>query len=189
MHAFLVSAGIVAIAEIGDRTQLLSMLLASRFKKPLPILAGILAATIANHALAALAGQWIGQALAGPWLGWALGFSFVAMACWVLIPDRIAADEAARLPAGNAFLATLCGFFVAEIGDKTQIATVALAARFDDLAPIVLGTTLGMMIANVPAVFCGHLVGHRLAPRWTHGIAAALLAAQGLVVLSGVRLF
>jgi Ca2+/H+ antiporter, TMEM165/GDT1 family len=189
MQAFLVPAAVVAIAEIGDRTQLLSMLLASRFRKPLPILGGILAATLASHALAALAGQWIGEALAGPWLGWALGLSFLAMACWVLVPDKIAADEAPRLPSGSAFLATLCGFFIAEIGDKTQIATAALAARFDDLVPVVLGTTLGMMVANVPAVLCGHLAGHRLDPRWTRGIAAALLAAQGLLVLSGVRLF
>lgn len=189
MQAFLVSTGIVAIAEIGDRTQLLSMLLASRFKKPLPILCGILAATLANHALAALAGQWIGEALTGPWLRWGLGLSFLAMAGWVLIPDSVDADEAARPPDGSAFLAALCGFFIAEIGDKTQIATVALAARFGDLAPVVLGTTLGMMIANVPAVLCGHLAGHRLDPRWTRAVAAIVLAAQGFLVLSGVRLF
>lgn len=189
MQAFLVSAGIVAIAEIGDRTQLLSMLLASRFQKPLPILCGILAATLANHALAALVGQWIGEALTGPWLGWMLGLSFLAMACWVLIPDKIEAGDAVRLPTGNAFLVTLCGFFVDEIGDKTQIATAALAARFDGLIPVVLGTTLGMMIANVPAVLCGQLAPHRLDPRWTRGIAAVIFAAQGFLVLSGVRLF
>jgi putative Ca2+/H+ antiporter (TMEM165/GDT1 family) len=189
MQAFLVSTLVVAVAEIGDRTQLLSMLLASRFRKPLPILCGILTATLANHALAALAGQWIGGQLAGPWLPWAIGLSFLAMAGWVLVPDTVEAGTAAQLPARGAFLATLCGFFIAEIGDKTQFATAARAARFDDLIPVVLCTTLGMMIANVPAVICGQLAGNRLGGRWTRSLAAVILAAQGALVLAGIRLF
>jgi putative Ca2+/H+ antiporter (TMEM165/GDT1 family) len=189
LQAFLVSTLVVAIAEIGDRTQLLSLLLASRFKRPGQIIADILLATVANHALAALAGHWIGEALDEALLRWILGLSFLAMALWVLVPDKIDAGAVSRLPAGSAFLVTLCSFFVAEIGDKTQIATAALAARFDALGPVILGTTLGMMMANIPAVLFGHLAGHRLDPRWTRGIAAAIFAAQGVFVLSRVRLF
>jgi putative Ca2+/H+ antiporter (TMEM165/GDT1 family) len=189
MHALLVSTLVVAVAEIGDKTQLLALLLASRFRQPVPILCGILLATLANHALAALAGQWAGEALAGPWLRWVLGLAFLAMAAWVLVPDRIAADEAARLRSGSAFLVTLCSFFVVEMGDKTQIATAALAARFDRLAPVVLGTTAGIVIADLPAVLFGHLAGKRLDPRWPRAIAALIFAAQGLLVLSGASLF
>jgi putative Ca2+/H+ antiporter (TMEM165/GDT1 family) len=189
MQALIVSTLVVAVAEIGDRTQLLSLLLASRFKQPGQILCGILLATIVNHALAALAGQWIGEALDGALLRWGLGISFLAMAVWVLVPDELDPQEVSRLPAGSAFFATLFSFFIAEIGDKTQIATAALAARFDDLGSVVLGTTAGMMIANIPAVLCGHLAGHRLDPRWTRAIAAVILAAQGVLVLSGMRLF
>jgi putative Ca2+/H+ antiporter (TMEM165/GDT1 family) len=189
MQALLVSTLVVAIAEIGDRTQLLSLLLASRFKQPGQILCGILLATLANHALAALAGQWIGEALGGAPLRWVLGISFLAMAVWVLVPDKFDSRKMSRAPAGSAFLATLCSFFIAEIGDKTQIATAALAARFDDLGSVVLGTTAGMMIANIPVVLCGHLAGHRLDPRWTRPVAAAILAAQAVLVLSGARLF
>ena len=189
MHALLVSTLVVAIAEIGDKTQLLALLLASRFKKPVPILCGILLATLANHALAALAGQWIGDLLAGPWLRWILGLAFLAMAAWVLVPDRTATDEGVRLRSGNAFLVTLCSFFLVEIGDKTQIATVALAARFDSLIPVVLGTTAGIMIADLPAVLFGHVAGHRLDPRWPRAVAALIFAAQGLLVLLGVSLF
>jgi putative Ca2+/H+ antiporter (TMEM165/GDT1 family) len=189
MQALLVSTVVVAIAEIGDRTQLLSLLLASRFKQPGQILCGIFLATIANHALAALAGQWIGEALGGAPLRWGLGMSFLAMAVWVLVPDKIDPQAFSRLPAGSAFLPTLCSFFIAEIGDKTQIATAALAARFDALDSVVIGTTVGMMIANIPAVFCGHLAGHRLDPRWTRAVASAILAAQAVLVLSGARLF
>jgi Ca2+/H+ antiporter, TMEM165/GDT1 family len=188
MHALLVSALVVAVAEIGDKTQLLAMLLATRFRKPVPILCGILLATTANHALAALAGQWVGETLAGPGLRWVLGLGFLAMAGWVLVPDRLAEDNLARLRSGNAFLATLCSFFLVEIGDKTQIATAALAARFDSLGLVVLGTTAGLMIADLPAVLCGHLIGHRLDPRWPRLVAALIFAAQGALVLSGVDL-
>jgi Ca2+/H+ antiporter, TMEM165/GDT1 family len=187
MHALLVSTLVVAVAEIGDRTQLLAVLLATRFRKPIPILCGILLSTSVNHTLAALAGQWIGGALAGPWLRWVLGFGFLAMAGWVLVPDRLEADNFARLRSGNAFLVTLCSFFLVEIGDKTQIATAALAARFDTLGLVVLGTTAGLMIADLPAVLCGHLIGHRLDPRWPRAIAAVIFAVQGALVLSGVE--
>jgi putative Ca2+/H+ antiporter (TMEM165/GDT1 family) len=189
MHALLVSTLVGAIAEIGDKTQLLALLLASRFKKPVPILCGILLATLANHALAALAGQWAAEALAGPLLRWILGLAFLAMAAWVLVPDRIPGDEAARLPSGSAFLVSLCSFFLIEMGDKTQIATAALAARFDTLAPVVLGTTAGIMITDLPAVLFGNLAGKRVDPRWPRAIAALIFAAQGLLVLSGVSFF
>lgn len=189
MHALLVSTLVVAVAEIGDKTQLLAMLLATRFRKPVPILCAILLATAANHALAALAGQWVGEALAGPSLRWVLGLGFLAMAAWVLVPDRIEEDQVERLPAGNAFLVTLCSFFLVEIGDKTQIATAALAARFDSLGLVVLGTTAGLMIADLPAVLGGHLIGHRLDPRWPRAVAALTFAVQGLLVLAGVNLF
>jgi putative Ca2+/H+ antiporter (TMEM165/GDT1 family) len=188
MHAFLISTLVVAVAEIGDKTQLLAMLLATRFRKPVPILFGILLATTANHALAALAGRWVGEALAGPGLRWVLGLGFLAMAGWVLVPDRIEEDKVAHLRSGNAFLVTLCSFFLVEIGDKTQIATAALAARFDSLGVVVLGTTAGLMIADLPVVLCGHFIGHRLDPRWPRAIAALIFAAQGILVLSGVDL-
>jgi Ca2+/H+ antiporter, TMEM165/GDT1 family len=187
MHALLVSALVVAVAEIGDKTQLLAMLLATRFRKPVPILCGILLATAANHALAALAGRWVGTALGGPGLRWVLGLGFLAMAGWVLVPDRLEEDNLARLRSGNAFLATLCSFFLVEIGDKTQIATAALAARFDSIGAVVLGTTAGLMIADLPAVLCGHLIGHRLDPRWPRAVAAVIFAVQGVLVLSGVN--
>jgi putative Ca2+/H+ antiporter (TMEM165/GDT1 family) len=188
MHAFLISTLVVAVAEIGDKTQLLAVLLATRFRKPVPILCGILLATSANHALAALAGQWVGETLAGPWLRWVLGLGFLAMAGWVLVPDRIEEDKVAHLRSGNAFLVTLCSFFLVEIGDKTQIATAALAARFDSLGLVILGTTAGLIIADLPAVLCGHLIGHRLDPRWPRALAALIFAAQGVLVLSGVDL-
>jgi putative Ca2+/H+ antiporter (TMEM165/GDT1 family) len=189
MEAFLVSTLVVAVAEIGDRTQLLSIVLASRFRRPLPILCGILVATLANHALAGLAGKLVGEALSGGVLRWLLGVSFLAMAAWALIPDKL--DEAAEvgaIKAHNAFLATLCSFFIAEIGDKTQIATAALAARFDALGWVVVGTTAGMMIANVPAVLFGHLAGHRIDPRWARYGAASIFAVQGVLALAGVGL-
>jgi putative Ca2+/H+ antiporter (TMEM165/GDT1 family) len=189
MQALLVSTLVVAVAEIGDRTQLLSLLLATRFKQPGQILCGIFLATIANHALAALTGQWIGEAFGGAPLRWGLGISFLAMAVWVLVPDKVDPLQVSRLPTSSAFLAALCSFFIAEIGDKTQIATAALAARFDALVSVVIGTTVGMMIANIPAVLCGHLAGHRLDARWTRAIAAVILAAQAVLVLSGARLF
>jgi putative Ca2+/H+ antiporter (TMEM165/GDT1 family) len=188
MEALLVSAFVVAVAEIGDRTQLLSMVLASRFRKPVPILCGILVATLANHALAGLAGEFVGKLLGGAVLRWVLGLSFLAMAVWTLIPDKLDESDAVPLKARGAFLATLCSFFIAEIGDKTEIATAALAARFDSLVFVVIGTTAGMLIANVPAVLFGHLAGHKIDPRWTRIVAAAIFAIQGVLALSGMTL-
>jgi putative Ca2+/H+ antiporter (TMEM165/GDT1 family) len=172
---------VVALAEFGDKTQLLSLLLAARFRRPLPIVCGILLATLANHAAAGAAGALFGQLLDGAWLRWVLGLSFLAVAGWALIPDRI--DERNALRRSGAFLTTLVAFFLAEIGDKTQIATIGLAARFEQYWTVVLGTTLGMMVANVPAVLLGDRMAGRL-PVGAIRIAAALVfAALGLVTL------
>jgi len=185
MQPFLVSAGVVALAEIGDKTQLLAFILAARFKRPVPIILGILCATLANHALAGAVGSWI-TALVGPdTLRIVLGLSFIAMAIWTLIPDRLDVAEA-KLPHAGVFATTLVAFFLAEMGDKTQIATVALAARYQAFAAVVAGTTLGMMIANVPAVLIGGRLAHRMPIRLVHGIAAAIFAALGIAALIGV---
>lgn len=186
MDSFLVSTGLVAAAEIGDKTQLLALLLAARFRRPLPIIAGILIATLANHALAGLAGYWAGGLVEGPWLRWGVGLSFLAMAAWALVPDRLeAGDTPPGMLATGAFLATLTCFFLAEMGDKTQVATILLAARLDGLAWIVLGTTLGMMLANVPVVLCGHAVAARVPARAVRVAAAVLFAVLGAAVLAG----
>ena len=152
MEAFLVSTGVVALGEIGDKTQLLALLLAARFRKPVPIIAGILVATLANHTMAGWVGDLIARALGPEWLRWVIGGSFLAMAAWMLVPDKIDADAERRQRFG-VFGTTTIAFFLTEMGDKTQIATVALAARYDALAMVVVGTTLGMMIANVGSLF------------------------------------
>jgi putative Ca2+/H+ antiporter (TMEM165/GDT1 family) len=185
MEAFLVSTGIVALAEIGDKTQLLAMILAARYRKPLPILLGILCATIANHALAASFG-----ALAAHWAGpnvmrWVLGLMFLGMGIWCLIPDK-AEDAPKAAKKAGAFVATLVAFFLLEIGDKTQIATVALAARFQSLLLVTLGTTFGMMLANAPAVFCGELIARKVPMKLVHAIAAGLFVVLGLMTLTGM---
>ncbi|CAN7672546.1 TMEM165/GDT1 family protein [Pseudoduganella sp. LjRoot289] len=184
MEAFLLSTGIVALAEIGDKTQLLAFLLAAQFRRPIPIVLGIFTATVANHAFAGALGSWI-MGLMGPEvLRWVLGISFIAMAAWIMVPDEI--DEDAVPPAKyGVFAATVAAFFLAEMGDKTQIATVALAARFDSLAAVVAGTTLGMMLANVPAVYLGKNVAGRVPLKLVHGIAAAIFAALGAATLLG----
>jgi len=186
MDALFISAAIVAVAEIGDKTQLLALVLAARFRRPVPIILGILFATIANHGLAA----WAGTAVAG-WLGgdtmrWILGLSFLVMAGWMLVPDKIDDDAPGIGDRFGPFLATLVAFFLVEIGDKTQIATVALAARFDNLVLVTLGTTLGMMVANVPAVLVGEAAASRIPLRLVHSIAAILFALMGLLTLSEV---
>ena len=182
MNAFLVSTGIVALAEIGDKTQLLALLLAARFKKPVPIILGILVATLANHGLAGAVGGWVAQAVGADAMRWILGASFIAMAVWIMIPDRI--DETpVPPPRFGVFVATTVAFFLVEMGDKTQIATVALAARYDALMAVVAGTTLGMMIANVPAVLLGEVAATKLPQRLVHGIAAALFLVMGILVL------
>jgi len=188
MEAFLFSTGIVALAEIGDKTQLLALLLAARFKRPLPIIAGIFVATVLNHALAGSLGSWITSLLSPNVMRWILGGSFIAMAVWILIPDSIDEEDTRLQDKLGVFGATVIAFFLAEMGDKTQIATVALAARFDSLLGVVMGTTVGMMLANVPAVLVGEAAAKRLPVKWVHGAAAALFAVLGVVVLSGVEL-
>lgn len=180
----LVSTGIVALAEVGDKTQLLSLILAARFQRPWPIILGILVATLANHFLAALLGTWITAALNPDTLAWILGVSFIAMAAWMLIPDTCD-DDGADYGRYGVFGATLIAFFLAEMGDKTQVATIALAAQYHALPSVVAGTTLGMMIANVPVVFLGEKLAHRLPVRPIHLIAALLFAILGIVALAG----
>ena len=185
MEALFISTGIVALAEIGDKTQLLAFLLAARFKKPLPIIAGILCATVVNHGLAGALGAWITASLSPEILRWVLGASFIGMAVWTLIPDKIEDDEGDIASRWGVFGATLITFFLAEMGDKTQIATVAMAAHFADPVLVVIGTTLGMLIADVPAVFIGDRLSARIPMRLVHGIAAALFAVLGAATLMG----
>jgi putative Ca2+/H+ antiporter (TMEM165/GDT1 family) len=185
VEALFISTGIVALAEIGDKTQLLAFLLAARFKKPLPILAGILCATVVNHGLAGALGAWITASLSPEILRWVLGASFIGMAVWTLIPDKIEDDEGDIAGRWGVFGATLITFFLAEMGDKTQIATVAMAAHFPDPVLVVVGTTLGMLIADVPAVFIGDRLSARIPMRLVHGIAAALFAVLGAATLLG----
>jgi putative Ca2+/H+ antiporter (TMEM165/GDT1 family) len=185
LEAFLFSTGVVALAEIGDKTQLLAFILAARFRRPWPIVAGILAATIVNHALAGAAGAWL-MALAGPVaMRWVLGVSFLAMAAWTLVPDHVDEGDVAPRSGRGVFLTTIVAFFLAEMGDKTQIATVALAAKYASTVAVVAGTTLGMMIANVPAVFLGDRLLRRMPVRLVHGVAAALFAVLGIATLLG----
>ncbi|HZW25987.1 MAG TPA: TMEM165/GDT1 family protein [Gallionella sp.] len=184
MEAFLVSTGIVALAEIGDKTQLLAFILAAKFRKPVPIILGILAATLANHAMAGALGSWITSLMGPETLRWVLGVSFIAMAGWTLIPDKFDEDEA-KLAQFGVFGTTLIAFFLAEMGDKTQVATVALAAQYHSILFVVLGTTLGMMIANVPAVLLGDRIAEKMPVRLVHGIAAAIFAVLGVATLLG----
>ena len=179
MESLFVSTGVVALAEIGDKTQLLALLLATRFRAPVPIILGILAATLANHALAALIGVAVADWLQSPALRWALGLSFVAMGLWALKPDRLDPAEAPGRPRFGPFLTTAVAFFLVEIGDKTQVATMALAAQFQDLVLVTLGTTLGMMLANVPAVLLGDLAATRLPLKPIRLAAAALFILLG----------
>jgi len=186
LEAFLVSVAVVAVGEIGDKTQLLALLLAARFRRPIPIIAGILVATLFNHALAGLVGGWIRSAIDPSMLRWILGISFLAIAAWALVPDKLEEKESAPVGKYGVFAVTLVAFFLAEIGDKTQLATVALAARFDSLVAVVAGTTAGMLIADVPAVLLGGKASAKLPLRAIRYVAAALFAALGLAVLAGV---
>ena len=185
MEAFLVSTGVVALGEMGDKTQLLAMLLAVKFRRPVPIILGILVATLANHSMAGALGGWVAHALGPDVLRWVIGVSFIAMAGWMLIPDKIDENETARVRFG-VFGTTVITFFLAEMGDKTQIATVALAARYSDLVWVVAGTTLGRMIADVPAVFVGEKIAQKVSMKLVHGIAAAIFAALGVLTLLDV---
>jgi len=184
MEAFLVATGVVALAEIGDKTQLLAFILAAKYRKPLPIILGILVATIANHGVAGALGAWLTALIAPETMRWVLGVSFIAMAAWTLVPDKFDESEAALVTKG-VFVTTVIAFFLAEMGDKTQIATVALAANYQALVPVVIGTTLGMMIANVPAVLLGHSLADKLPVRAVHIVAALIFAALGVAVLLG----
>ncbi|HPP82535.1 MAG TPA: TMEM165/GDT1 family protein [Rubrivivax sp.] len=183
MEAFLVSAGVVALGEMGDKTQLLAIVLATMFRRPWPIAAGILVATLVNHTAAGALGAWVAHALGPDVLRWAIGTSFLAMAAWMLIPDKFDEDSAARRRRFGIFGTTVIAFFLAEMGDKTQIATVALAARYADVVPVVLGTTAGMMLADVPAVFLGDRIARKVSMPLLHGIAAAVFAVLGVLTL------
>ncbi len=183
LEALLVPAGVVALAEIGDKTQLLALVLAARYRKPLPIILGILVATLLNHALAGAVGALLAAAMGPDMLRWVLGGSFIAMGIWTLIPDRIDETEDAAPPRFGVFAATVVAFFLLEMGDKTQVATVALAARYDSLTAVVIGTTLGMMLANVPVVLLGQMAAKSLPLRPIQITAAAIFMVMGVVVL------
>ena len=185
MEALLISTGIVALAEIGDKTQLLSLVLAARYRRPWPIVWGILIATTVNHALAGALGAWVTTVLSPQMLRWGLGLSFLAMAAWMLVPDKLDEGEASRASGHSVLLATVVAFFLAEMGDKTQIATVMLAAQYQAWATVVVGTTLGMMLANVPVVFLGDRITRRLPITLVHRIAAGVFAVLGVLVLLG----
>lgn len=185
MEAFLVSTGIVALAEMGDKTQLLALILAARFQKPWPIVLGILVATLANHALAGAAGAWVTTVLGPDVLRWVLGGSFIAMAVWMLIPDKLDDDENRAAPRLGVFGTTVVAFFLAEMGDKTQVATVMLAAQYPAYYWVIAGTTLGMMLANAPVVWLGERVTRLLPLRLVHIVSALIFMALGLWALLG----
>lgn len=186
MEAFLVATGVVALAEMGDKTQLLSLVLAARFRKPWPIVLGIFAATIVNHALAGAVGAWVTRALGPDVLRWILGISFIAMAIWMLIPDKLDDEDTPKTSRFGVFGTTLVAFFLAEMGDKTQIATVMLAARFThDYLWVVVGTTLGMMLANAPVVFLGERIVRKVPIKLVHTISAVIFLGLGLLALFG----
>jgi putative Ca2+/H+ antiporter (TMEM165/GDT1 family) len=180
VDAFFVSTGIVALAEIGDKTQLLALLLVLRFRQPGPIVLGIFVATVANHALAGALGQLVSNVLSDTWLYALLAVSFIAVAAWTLVPDTLADDETPSISRYGAFIATLVAFFIAEMGDKTQIATVVLAAQFDAYVWVVLGTTLGMMLANVPVVFMGNAAAEKLPLDLIRRVASCAFLLMGL---------
>ena len=185
MESLLVSTGVVALAEIGDKTQLLAFVLAARFKKPVPIILGILVATLVNHGLAGALGAWITGTVSPEILRWALGLSFIGMAIWTMIPDKIEEEETQVAKRFGVFGATLITFFLAEMGDKTQIATVALAAHYAAPFLVVIGTTLGMLIADAPAVFVGDKLANKIPMKLVHSIAATIFALLGIATLLG----
>ena len=185
MEAFLISTGIVALAEMGDKTQLLALVLAARFRKPWLIVGGILVATLANHALAGAVGAWVTTVVGPDVLRWVLGVSFIAMALWMLIPDKLDDGAAATASRFGVFATAAVAFFLAEMGDKTQIATVMLAARYHAYVWVVAGTTLGMMLANAPVVWLGERMTRLIPLRTVHLVSAAIFAALGVVALVG----
>ena len=188
LEAFTVSTSVVFLGEMGDKTQLLALLLAARYRRPVPIMLGILLATLANHAAASALGEWLTRWLDPSWLRWALGLSFLAVAAWMLVPDRVDAGDPVATGRWGVFGVTLVAFFLAETGDKTQIATVMLAARYQSVLVVTAGTTLGMMLANVPAVLFGDKVVRWVPMAWVHRIAAFVFAALGVLVLLGAGL-
>ena len=183
LSVFFAPTAVVALAEIGDKTMLLAIVLAARLRAPWQILAGILVATIANHALAAFVGQEVAGLLDAPWFRTAVALGFIAMAAWTLVPDKLDDDEEGFKHRGGPFLTTLVAFFIVEMGDKTQVATIALAARFHEVFWVAAGTTLGMMIANAPAVLIGEAAATRLPLKWIRLGAAASFAAIGAWIL------
>ena len=185
MESILVSTGVVTLVEIGDKTQLLAFILAARFKKPVPIILGILVATLVNHGLAGALGAWITSTVSPEVLRWVLGLSFMGMAAWTLIPDKIEEEETQVAVRFGVFGATLITFFLAEMGDKTQIATIAMAAHYASPLMVVIGTTLGMLIADVPAVFVGDKLADKIPMKLVHSIAAGIFALLGLATLLG----
>ena len=187
MEALYISTGVVTLAEMGDKTQLLAFILAARFKKPVPIILGILCATLVNHGLAGALGAWITSVISPDTMRWVLGLSFIAMAIWTLIPDKIEEEETQVAQKMGVFGATLVTFFLAEMGDKTQIATVALAAHYGAPLLVVIGTTLGMLIADVPAVFVGNKFAAKIPMKLVHTIAAGIFAVMGLLTLFRVE--
>ena len=184
MKAFLISTGVVFLGEMGDKTQLLSLLLAAKFRRRLPIVAGILVATIINHGFAGAAGTWLAATLGTGVLRWVVGLSFLGMAAWTLIPDKIDSDRIDATHRFGVFGTTVLAFFLAEMGDKTQIATVALAARYHDLMSVVAGTTLGMLLADVPAVLLGKTIAMKVSMRLVHMVAALIFALLGVMALT-----
>ena len=186
MDSLLISTGVVALAEMGDKTQLLAFILAARFKKPIPIILGILSATIINHGLAGALGAWITSMVNPDVMRWVLGASFIGMAIWTLIPDKIEEEETQIAKHLGVFGATFITFFLAEMGDKTQIATIALAAHYAAPFEVVVGITLGMLIADVPAVFVGNKFAARIPMKLVHSIAAAIFAVMGVLTLIGI---
>ena len=185
MEAFFVSTAIVALAEMGDKTQLLALVLAARFRKPWPIVLGILVATLVNHGLAGAVGAWVTTFIGPQMLRWILGASFIAMAVWMLIPDKLDEDEGNDAPRMGVFMTTVVAFFLAEMGDKTQIATVMLAAQYNAWAWVVAGTTLGMMVANAPVVWLGDAITKRVPIALVHKVSAAIFVVLGVLALTG----
>jgi len=187
MESLLISTGVVALAEMGDKTQLLAFILAARFKKPVPIILGIFCATLINHGLAGALGAWITSLLSHDIMRWILGLSFIGMAIWTLIPDEIEEEETQVAKHMGVFGATLVTFFLAEMGDKTQLATVALAAHYATPVLVIAGTTLGMLLADVPAVFVGNQFAEKIPMKLVHQIAAGIFAVMGLLTLLRVE--
>ena len=187
MEALYISTGVVALAEMGDKTQLLAFILAARFRKPLPIIAGILVATLLNHGLAGALGAWITTVVSPAAMRWVLGLSFLGMAVWTMFPDKIEEEETHVAQRLGIFGATFITFFLAEMGDKTQIATVALAAHYGAPLMVIAGTTLGMLIADVPAVFVGSRFAAKIPMKLVHSIAAGIFALMGVLTLLEVE--